>query len=277
MKPSWLGLAVSGDLTASGDRSEFVQALSFLKHSVPITWKLRRGLEGCFDQVMCVPGDEDHAGGATPTRWPSPARQVYFEDAPPSSSPSWFFHKRALFPGLCLQICGLDSCGLATAKYRKGGAFDPASLLALEAEIAQANATTPRMVSRTLRLLVLHHSPAHQKSTALTRAGQTAEELDAQARNELDNFCRTNEIHFVLTGHAHEPAVPATYAGFGTELRCGATVERYDPAQVGFGHVFLAHSIKVTGRTVEWETRKFQRSPRGGLFRPDASSFKHQF
>jgi hypothetical protein len=256
---NWCGLVVSGDVTASGDASEFVQALSFLHQRVRASWNESRGLEALFDHITCVPGDQDYAGGAHPgptsSYVASYVRRMFF---PPAQGNHWWLHHVQRLPSFWLQICGIDACGSNTKHYRKGGWIESAALAELLNAVKSAG--KPEGKIPIVRVLVLHQSPAHAGAPA--GAAPTPPPMGQQCRDQLRDFCRKADIHFVLSGQTHEPLLPTVMSPGGTEIRCGTTLQRL-PQTPHSGHTFMAHLLTRSNHAVAWETRLYQRSPRG--------------
>jgi 3',5'-cyclic AMP phosphodiesterase CpdA len=252
-------LVVSGDLTITGASSEFVNALTFLHERLGVSYSRRLGLKGLFNDVMAIPGNHDHWKGSYWGLFGNrPASQLHGTYFVGPSGQDWWHEVRDT-GSLQVQVMGIDSTGASKLHFAATGSVVSTSLTALDQQIAAANAKAAGPI---IRVLTVHHS--------ISQTATWTHELDPQSLADVNAFCARNEIHFVLTGHTHRHLVPApgTPHGFGTELRCGTTLQGAPPGKMPSrdGQIFLAHAAKKGRAGVEWETTIYQRTSTSGSF-----------
>jgi hypothetical protein len=256
-------LVVSGDLTWTGDDSEFVMALTYLRGRLQRYWTGRLGLSPWIKETYAVPGNHDQwnssrlRGIINPGGRISPIHGIFFRGP---SGQSWW-HSSLVQNDVQLQLMGIDLCEPARLTLFARGYIDKASLTALDQEISKADTSAQKNSLRPVRVLVVHHSPEY------TGGLRWFKEIEPTSLGDLKQFCKTHDIHFVLTGHVHKEFVPApgTLHAAGTELRCGTTLQGAPRGKVPnpSGNVFLVHLLFTDGSLVEWQTRVYQRAKQG--------------
>ena len=259
-KPRRVLLIVSGDLTRKGDDSEFVTALTYLKSRFRRDWSGFIGLGPHVSEVFSIPGNHDHWRGSswhTVASGLSPIHDIYFACLP--GQLSWY--QTLEEGGVQLQLIGIDSRDPSATTVAARGSLDINVLKALTTKINIADSDAKLKSLIPVRVLILHHSPEYRGSS------RWVHELDVKSRNELDIFCNTNKIHFVLTGHVHEPIVRSGTIKhtYGMELRCGTTLQG---APIGnlpgkLGNIFLLHTISGSSGNVNWTSELYQRASFG--------------
>jgi len=273
-KPQRALLVASGDLTLTGDDSEFVMALTYLRGRLQRDWSGVLGIGPYIRETFTVPGNHDHwysstmRGFRNPTRGISPIHGTYFRGP---VGHSWW-HESLEEGSIQLQLMGIDSRDPASGSLAARGYIDSTSLAALGHDINQADIFARQKSLFPVRVLVVHHSPQHRGIF------KWLNEIDHGSRQLLDQFCQRHSIHFVLTGHVHDPLVPApgTPHTYGMELRCGTTLQGAPPRKLPSksGNVFLLHAIYEDSGSVEWRTDVYQRALQGPF--TEATSKRYQ-
>lgn len=252
-----LAVLVTGDLTVSGDASEFALAQSYIRGRIRTLWSNAIGLGKVADVVVMIPGNHDHLGGRflrTIVRQRPSAPAYQFFHPTHSTNHSWWNLHEIRTSDLCIQIGGLDSCGSQTPQFAARGSVDPGAIRELE----QAMLTSgPVGLHRTLvRILLLHHSLQSGASGGIKAAVHA---LDTASQQLVHSFCNNTNTRFVLTGHEHSPLLPTqSPAALGTEIRCGSSLQ--EGGHNGHGQVFLVHAVSG-GQKPCWETLAYQRAP----------------
>lgn len=272
-KPRKTLLVVSGDLTWTGDDSEFVMALTYLRGRLQRDWSGGLGLSPWIRETFTLPGNHDHWNSSTlrgivnPRGRTSRIHGIYFRGP---SGQSWW-HESLEEGDVQLQLMGIDSSEPARVSLFARGYIDPASLTALEQEIIKADKLANQRL-RPVRVLVVHHSPIY------TGGFRWANEMEPTSRQDLNQFCRTSGIHFVLTGHVHEPLIPpqGTALTPGMELRCGTTLQGAPRGKLptSSNNVFLVHLLHMDGSLVEWRTELYQRALQGSFKESKSQRFQ---
>lgn len=259
-------VVVSGDLSATGDADEFPLALTWLHSRIFCTRGLSIGLGGVAVTTLAVPGNHDH--------WRSllnvvgqhePAVEIFgpYFDAPERLH---VFEER----GVQLQVACLDSCGGGVRLVARGS-VEQKQLDKLSSDIQGANQRAQRHEFRVARMLVMHHPPG-----LIPGILGVTHRLDADSRARVAEFCETNKIHTVLTGHVHEPHLPPSSGPFvfGTEFRCGTTFQGPALPDESAYNTFLVHSLVESSPQLAWQTELFHREYRLG-FVPAQVTWKH--
>lgn len=264
LKDTPWGLVTSGDLTITGDDSEFSLAQSFLKGEI------RRSLNGmplglgglrvAFERS--VAGNHDHWGGSKlgalgNSRRPRALYGRYVDGGP--SAPWWSeVASVTQSPETLLHVMGIDSCGGYWLKHTATGAIDDAHLRELHRECADVRRRHRH--ARIVRVLVLHHSLVSTGGSPAAWLHQETHKLAPNSEAHLRAFLQANDVAVMLTGHLHRTALVT--AGGVRELRAGtATQYQSRPAGVGTktGQSFLLHQISVAGTQVEWTVATYER------------------
>jgi len=215
-------LVVSGDVTRCGGTVELDNAESFLsaKLSLPVG-QIGLGVATWRDHT--IPGNHDH--------WPGNAR--IFGGPNPAVVP------RLIVPNPTVQV--LKSGGKTVqlinintdAGVRPNGFQRIFGIGEFRRELANVKVILSGMPEFDVRVLLMHHS-WHKKGLLRISRG---------SRAALAQFLDQENIHIVLTGHVHDPAVvrfaPPGTKWTVTECRCGTTTQMdkmaYD-AKTLFGH-----------------------------------------
>jgi 3',5'-cyclic AMP phosphodiesterase CpdA len=118
-RPDFKLLVVTGDLTVCGDDSEFVLALTYLRETIVDAWRSGIGLGKIgFDDVLVIPGNHDHWGGAYRFLYsggtPPSIHGTYF---PTAANKTWWFREFARSTGPVLQLMGIDTCAGRGARF----------------------------------------------------------------------------------------------------------------------------------------------------------------
>ena len=261
LKPSQPVLLVTGDLTTRGAASEFALALTYLRGELYQSWSTTLGLLGPFSKTFMIPGNHDHWNGSVTGAvfhhgaTTSAVHGTYFVG--PFGQPWW--HETLEQQGIQLQLMGLDSCSRSTFQVAARGYIDLNSLSDLANRITMAEQRAAARGLRSIRVLLIHHSPSYQAK----RSFRWFKEMDPSSCQALEDFCKAHRIHFVLTGHVHTPFVPSprTQHSWGTELRCGTTLQGAPLGKLPSpnGNVFLTHALWLQDTTPHWRTSVYQR------------------
>jgi len=172
-------VVVSGDLTSSGDPSEFAVAHSFFRSE----WRLRRydispidqgaGLALSDNDYAAVPGNHDNWYGRGWPESPSYNPDLYPYHFRPTPWSKVWSSEHGTFR---LHLCGIDSnSGLHGSNRRARGAIDSAQLGAL------ANEPPHDPNVATVKAIVVHHLLAY----VAPRTKFHALELEPQSREAL--------------------------------------------------------------------------------------------
>lgn len=258
------GLVTSGDLTITGDDSEFSLAQSFLKGEI------RRSLNGMplglgglrFDFERSVAGNHDHWGGSKLGALGNSRRPkaLYGRYVDGNASAPWWSEVVGVTqsPETLLHVMGIDSCGGYAIKHTATGAIDDADLHELDRECNELRRRHPH--ARIVRVLVVHHSLVPSGGSLSAWMHQATHELDDESEAHLRAFLQANDVAVMLTGHLHRTALVT--AGGVRELRAGTATQfqsRAAPVGTKTGQSFLLHHVAVVGAQVEWTVATYER------------------
>ncbi len=284
-------LVASGDLTATGSDSEFVNALSYL-HGRIVRFRDPGGSIGLGYQVdnrLEVPGNHDHWNA---TRWSflkhigsaaSPLYGTYFRvdkaiqvHGGPTPVSAWL--EDFAQDGVQLQLMGLDSLAGSTKRSVARGYIHNDDLEYLKKRVAAADADAVAQQLFPVRVLVVHHSLKFSKHPASSPVpfSKITHAIDPQSLSALIDFLHDAGTHFVLTGHVHTPLISQGPKSPQppVELRCGTTLQGAPRGRMPspYGNVLLAHFIWKGNPGAQWETRMYQRKGTGKFSEPDPPS-----
>jgi 3',5'-cyclic AMP phosphodiesterase CpdA len=265
-RPELCAIAASGDLTLTGHSAEFSVALTYLRSEARVNWSTATGLgtvEACWPSSrplnpvapipLAVPGNHDHwRGDVFATVGNIPRQELHGTYFPPS--PSWLrtFESR----GIQLQVLGLDSTA-GKLHVAARGAVDNQQLSSLRERVARADEDARKKGLVPIRVLMAHHSLSPGRGASGVLHAYNNESLVL-----LRDFIEDVEVHFVLTGHMHTPTWPPQITStFGSELRCGTTLQGTRPGREPstWGHTFFIHDVVRDGDAVLWKLHLFQR------------------
>ena len=237
-------LLVSGDLTASGDTSEFACALTYLHELLRFNVNMTTGLRERYQKLLSIPGNHDHWAGRTGSfavrGGPAYIHGTYFDTS--ASEPWWITPipipsaRSGPYGELCL--IGIDTCARASTQWMAKGYVDPSHLKAISARLQRRNSSNCDIE---LRALVVHHSFAPD---GLLKA---LHEYDKASMHELKSFIAANNIKLVFSGLTHKANQIHHSTGF-NEVRCGTTLQLQNPQRVYQGQAyneFLSHNFSV--------------------------------
>jgi hypothetical protein len=249
-----LVLLVTGDLTVSGDASEFALAQSYLRGRLQTVWASSLGLGKVANSVITIPGNHDHLGGRLARtlvrRHPVSPAYAFFPPTQSRNHAWWQLHE-ILSDDLIVQIGTLDSCGAQTPQFGARGSIDQHAIQELEQ--AMHSRRSDNLHAAVVRILMIHHSlsPHPNAMVAATHA------LDQRSQQLVQDYCNKTLTQFVLTGHEHCPLMPKVGPPpFGTEIRCGSSLQ--DGNHSGNGQIFLLHTVNG-GANPRWQTVAYQR------------------
>jgi hypothetical protein len=267
-------VVMSGDLTASGDPTEFAVAHSFFRSH----WRLRRedvspsqqaaGLSADESVLAAVPGNHDNWYGRGWAQSPSYNKHLYpnhFEPTP------WNKIWPSQHGTLRLYLVGLDSnSGLPPGSNRLAkGAIDPTQL----ATLAAPPPPDPDPDVVTFKAIVMHHSPAY----IAPRRKFHALELQNASREALLDAAAANGYAAVLTGHTHDPFHHPFHRTVGAaervvhELRCASTFQA--PPQDG-RQGFILHRLHASSGGYRWATIKYVSHENRFVREPDSARWQ---
>ena len=251
-------LIVTGDLTAIARDEQFDTCERYLEATIGRPGDRSLGLrEGAQWKSLSIPGNHDH--------WPGRARVF--------GGPTDRF--RRLFPAdqlpSCDEVFDLGENGkLRFIRLNSDASVSPIGarrFFARGAFLDQLKTIEERGLLANLeeaevRVLLLHHSPAHEGFVlGMQRA----------SRDALRDFIATKGISLVLTGHNHVPLLHPhriEYKGVTfscLECRCGTTTQRTEIPYswrarsrnkrngLGLKNSLLVHRIYGDGNRLEWE------------------------
>lgn len=205
---------VTGDITATGNAQEFVNAEAFLTGRLPVPGVPRSiGLmHDEFSELYMTPGNHDVWSGHSARSLgdfpmlggPTAAFRTYFPD------PVQVYDPIPLANGFSLRFVAIDSNADANSRFQK---------IAARGSFASACATLrarlPSHANGEARILLLHHSYAHRWRVALG--------MGLRSAIALRTLVHDAKISVMFTGHVHDPR--PTTAGL-SEVRCGCTTAR---------------------------------------------------
>lgn len=248
----------TGDLTRWGGAAQFALAKKFFEKRLP-TPAGDVGLDDPRALELAIPGNHDHWPG---TGWvfgrASSALRRMFRPLPLPP-------KRIALPGgRCLVFAGIDTDADVWP-------WSPSRALARGAFLSQLRSLARLLKPREpheIRVLLLHHSPAHRK------AGLG---MQRRSRRALDAFVARHGFRVMLTGHIHVPGGRIRRMPHGDllEARAGATLLRdflpREWLEEGGGptrplpqNALLVHRlIEAEDGSVEWRTALHLRTPGG--------------
>jgi 3',5'-cyclic AMP phosphodiesterase CpdA len=246
-----LHVVVSGDLTRTGEASEFAVAHTLLLSTVRLNLLPPPDLLGYGtpeDRFMSVPGNHDQYGAGPMAAFNPTLSGVHFDATP------WHRRIRDSTGELTLDLFGIDSnSGRIPAppglNLLAWGQVADLELNSLENLLRR---TPHAPTGQTIRALVMHHSLSYFGGVpgALLWMGA----LLSRSKRRLRHMCATYGISAVLTGHTHDLFCKELVSNSGGgvphvfwELRSPSTL--IGPV---YNHVhgFLVHELQI-GRTDE--------------------------
>jgi 3',5'-cyclic AMP phosphodiesterase CpdA len=281
-------VAVSGDLTASGDEIEFHIAHTYLLAELRLRLEgqnSRVGLNTNARDFASVPGNHDQWGG--PSWRVGPHRgSVLMSGYNPTLSGKhfratpWHLAWSAPDSSIHLDLFGLDSnSGVGqTFNPLAVGKIDPQELAALENLMKHVAQSGDRV-----RAIMVHHSLMYRFLLQVLPfpipPPMIPKELHPDSRQELLRIASEHGVSVILTGHLHDTREYLHQVGLPNgqsveilEVRCGSTLQ--SPA-TSTDREFLVHSISrdpvrewVTW-CYRWDGSQFRQTP--------ANSPRHRF
>lgn len=264
--PRW-GLVISGDLTITGDDSEFSLAQTFFKREIqPSIQAMGVGcgeLGFAFDRS--VPGNHDHWRGsrAATAGVLASRRPIHGRYVDSHRGADWWSHVEIVGgtrDTFALHLLGLDSFSQNTHNLLARGSIDPASLHAIEAECRQVN--QDHHAVPILRVLVLHHSLAPPHGSLAQQLNYAAHQLDSNSEHQLRQTIQRCDIRALLTGHLHHHHLPSAHDPI-KEFRAGTAFQwqgRSAPVGQRTGHSVLVHTLSSgSGGVFQWQVAVVER------------------
>ncbi len=267
-------LVVTGDLTTVGKFAQYTTADTYLAKLLDLTSTIPHlpplGLAVADWKERGIPGNHDHYPGGFKApnymfgRPPKNMRRSFLDDYPKISS-------MKLKSGHVLKFLLIDtdadiwSTG-SDRLYARGHFTSHLDKLAKDPKLGD-----PEME---IRVLCLHHSPAH---------GEYELGIDPRSRRALNDFIVQQNIAVLLTGHKHTPPLiqtfPAEHLTISRtylEARCGTTTQQ---STLGFStstltrrrperpdqmpNILLVHRLHLEDGDVYWQTKCFFEIPTG--------------
>lgn len=205
-------LIVTGDLTRTGNGNEFDVANDYLVSQL-VHGNKRIGLRANNWRALAISGNHDKwPGNFMIVGGPTPAYLTYF---PAGTFP--FDFSLPLPDGRTMRLLGIDTDfnvhPYSTERICAQGCFD-SQLNSLQLKLGGPNANE-------VRVLLLHHSPAHQDFTL---------SIVPHCLQQLADFVEKYDIRILLTGHLHAALFAnSTLQPNGLqpvfESRCGTTTQ----------------------------------------------------
>jgi hypothetical protein len=256
-------LIITGDLTCVGKPEQFSTADEYLRDKLLPPKGNYLGLSVTDWKARTVPGNHDQwPGNKTIFGGPTSAFTTNFPTLPFVSSPLQFAG------GQQLQFIGIntdaDVSPIGWKRMMARGSFCSQLVTA-----AQLMGVPDKM---TIRVLLLHHSRAHQGRTL---------RIESASCKALDAFIVEQDISVLLSGHTHAPHVKpfrTTHQGRtieALEARCGTTLQTdvipFDWKTI-FGNrpnrelllnTLLVHRLLEEDGKIIWRTETYTRTPFG--------------
>lgn len=246
-------LIFTGDLTASGKRTEFELGTRLLASKRTLD---EPGFGVQEWQKTSCPGNHDHwPGNGIMLGRQSLEFMRYFQ-----AMPNAFLFE--LTAEISVRFMFIDTSAevnwwqqvIAEGSFRQ--------------QLRTLQPTLTKRPKTEIRVLCLHHSQA-------LRSGM-CRKIDATSRQELHKFVADNDVTILLCGHVHKPLIePFTIGSAGStrffECRCGTTTQRVPLRYRAYKreripNSLLVHRIFQDGNTVSWSTETFLEVAAG--FRP---------
>jgi Calcineurin-like phosphoesterase len=261
-------LLVTGDLTSMGKVDQFDTANDFLGAKLrPPKGQVGLGLSNWQDKA--ISGNHDYFSGVA--NWkggpilggPTSGLKRYFSNLPFISPPLPLPPTAAV-----LRFVGIDTDAGNSAyglnRFWARGSF----VNQLTNAQALLGATDPDEI----RVLLLHHSRAHQTGYKLR--------IDRQSRSALDRFLVQSDIAVLLSGHMHVPIIDVVTMTSASpprimdvmEARCGTTTQRdvvpldwfnllgISPDRPWPTNSLLVHRLFEDQGTIQWEVETYTRT-----------------
>jgi hypothetical protein len=194
-----LCVAVSGDLTCTGESKEFPVAHSFFRSQ----WYLRRppsrgvGLSVQDGRLAYIPGNHDHWDGqrVPPLAYTPSILRQHFYPTP------WRTLWKSPGGSLELELYGIDSnAGLKnqSQNFLARGSFAASELAQMENLLQESDAHPLPTGTVRVRAILTHHSLAYHDRLLRKQA------LDDVSRDRLLDLAGKHRIAAILTGHTHD-------------------------------------------------------------------------
>ncbi len=257
-----LKLIVTGDVTAYGTPAQFDLAREYLTNAADMGGAMPLGL-GVQDAVQrTIPGNHDHwPGTGAICGAPSAGFGTFFRATP-------FVETLPLVGNRKLGIIGINTdAEVHPHRFQRRAARG-----SFVSQLTKADRELLEQPAHDLRVLLLHHSPAH---TGFILG------IDRSSREALLAFARRRGIRILLSGHAHVPLSEelGTDGRRLLELRCGTTLQRdeipYDWIAKGVKeerlvpNTLLLHRLVEDGGGLAWEMTVHQRTEQGFIAQPE--------
>ena len=258
-----LRLIVSGDLTRVGHDDEFSMAVQYRDDVANFGDQRKLGLRLSKEQLS-IPGNHDRWPGRS-TIWGGP--MPGFEEAFPQGRRPYWDDCETLASGHMLRFIGIDTDADVSAwgqrRFLARGAF--------LSQLDILSSKLPVMEHSEIRVLIMHHSPAH-KGHVLG--------LQQASRDALADFVEDHGIAVVLTGHMHAPRIGVDSFSFSRppvhrlEARCGTTSVRRTlpyswkkfmkrPVGRHDDNTLLVHDLTLDKEEVIWTSTTYLQTPMG--------------
>lgn len=273
-------LVVTGDLTTVGKFDQYAAAETYLSGQLDLTKYVPHlgpiGLSVADWRERGIPGNHDHYPGSFQPpnfmfgRAEKDMRKKFLNDYPRVSSVT-------LSSGHVLKflLINTDADVWRVGKNRlwARGAFT-SQLDKLDKRPELAKRLGPDDSDNEIRILCLHHSPAHTE----WELG-----IDDQSREALDDFIVKHDVAVLLSGHKHTPPLIQTFpvkhlkiTREYLEARCGSTTQQ---STLGFStrtfigrrperpdqmpNSLLVHRLYLEGDKVYWTSNYYFEIPTG--------------
>lgn len=255
-------VVLTGDVTRCGGASEFDVAEQYLFGEVEVRPGVRVGLKLSRDEVIGIPGNHDHWGGAN---FPLSRKKSVYASRGFAATPylqSVVVGPRVVtFAGINSD-CDVDS--LSPSRFWAWGSF--------MSELNSANLVMPPRPPNEVRMCLIHHSWA-ANGWSLSMSGSSKQAFKA--------FLTNNSFHGMLSGHMHMFLVPKHGSpaphGF-EEFRCGSTTQHdivpYNwttllgnrrPKKNWLPNALTVHKLDTAPGLSTWESETFVRIPHAGF------------
>jgi 3',5'-cyclic AMP phosphodiesterase CpdA len=259
--PRLLRLIVSGDLTRVGHVDEFSRAVNYRDAVADFGNGRRLGL-GLANEQLSIPGNHDRWPGAS-TVWGGPTSG--FDKTFPQNRRPYWNEWTTLASGHTLRFIGIDTDADVSA-------WGHNRLLARGAFLTQLDTVSRNLFAMEpteIRVLVMHHSPAHRgRVLGMQRASRAA----------LADFVEDHGVAVILTGHLHAPRVCVDAFQHSRppvlrlEARCGTTSVRRTlpygwrsfmrrPDGRRDDNTLLVHDLTLKNGEVIWTASTYVQTP----------------
>lgn len=261
-------LLITGDLTSTGKVGQFNTADDFLRAKLRPP-KGRVGLEVATWQQKAISGNHDYFCGVTNWRGgpilggPTYGLTQYFPNMPFVSPPVPLPPTSAV-----LRFVGIDT-DAGNWPYGRNRLWARGSFVN---QLTTAAALLGPPSEHEIRVLLLHHSRAHQTGYSL--------KIDKQSRSALDRFLVQSDIPVLLSGHIHVPFIdPITITSTAPprvmdamEAHCGTTTQRdvvplhwfnllgIAPNRKWPPNSLLVHRLFADRGKIQWEVETYTRT-----------------